>query len=222
MKRIIALCLSLAVLFGVRVFGASENVFYKNRSAKGKIALTFDDGPHPRLTPQILDILDEYGIVATFFVVGKNVENYPKAFERLLASGCEIGNHTYSHKNLEKLSEDDILLEITDTERAVLNVSDRRLSLLRPPQGFYGESIAKLCYNRGYNLIMWSVDTRDWAHNSPENILDTVLKELSDGDIILMHDYVAGDSPTCEALRLMIPEILSRGYEFVLVSELIA
>ncbi len=223
MKKIWALILCLAATFlsVVRVNGTTENVFYKNREAKGKVALTFDDGPHPRLTPEILDILEEYGIVATFFVVGRNVENYPEAFERLLASECEIGNHTYSHKNLGKMCEDDILREIGGTETAVYNLSERRLSVLRPPQGLYGENLARVCMSRGYDVILWSIDTRDWAHNSPQKIVETVLSELDDGDIILMHDYVSGASPTCEALRMLIPEILSRGYEFVCVSDLI-
>ncbi|MBE6597036.1 MAG: hypothetical protein E7641_05135 [Ruminococcaceae bacterium] len=224
MKRIgaLLLCFLTVFFFVIRVNATTENVFYKNRDAKGKVALTFDDGPHPRLTPAILDILEEYGIVATFFVVGRNVENYPEAFERLLASECEIGNHTYSHKNLGNLCEEDIIMEISGTENAVSNLSERKLSVLRPPQGMFGDNLARVCMSKGYNVILWSIDTRDWAHNPSEKIVENVLRELDDGDIILMHDYVAGASPTCEALRILIPEILSRGYEFVCVSDLIS
>lgn len=109
------------------------NVFAKNSSAIGKIALTFDDGPHPIYTPKILEILEEYGVSATFFVIGKNVENYPDAFRAILDSGCEIGNHTYTHKNMEGMNDREIRDELEQTEAAVAKACERRLSLLRTP-----------------------------------------------------------------------------------------
>ncbi len=221
--RCMAICLCL-ILFTVSVCSEKEagHVFAKNRSKSKKVALTFDDGPHPRYTEAILDILEEYGITATFFVIGVNVENYPRAMERLISSGCEIGNHTYSHKNITKENEQDIIREIQQCEEAIMKMTNQKPCLLRPPEGAYEKNLCNMALKLNYNIILWSIDTMDWAHNPSQKIADEVLSSLSDGDIILMHDYVSGKNTTCEALRLMIPEILKRGYEFVTVSELIS
>ncbi|MBQ7383228.1 MAG: polysaccharide deacetylase family protein [Clostridia bacterium] len=197
------------------------NVFAKNSSAIGKIALTFDDGPHPIYTPKILEILEEYGVSATFFVIGKNVENYPDAFRAILDSGCEIGNHTYTHKNMEGMNDREIRDELEQTEAAVAKACERRLSLLRPPEGSCGAPLERVSVERGYDVILWSIDTLDWAHTPSDIIARRVLSNAHDGDIILMHDYVSHGSTTLEALRIIIPELLARGYEFVTVSELL-
>lgn len=184
------------------------------------IALTFDDGPHPRYTPQILDILQEYGITATFFVIGVNAVNYPDAMERLIDSGCEIGNHTYSHCVLNG-AKAACIEEIKECEERIARRGNRS-KLLRPPEGKLGTDTLAAASELGYDIVLWSIDTLDWNHNSPTNIANTVLNSVKGGDIILMHDYISHGSPTCDALRLMIPELLGRGYSFVSVSELIS
>ncbi len=223
MKRLILALVIAALLLAssIPTDAAAERAFAKNSSAVGKVALTFDDGPHPRYTPAILEILGEYGVDATFFVIGRNVENYPDAFMALLESGCEIGNHTYTHKNVGVMSEAELCRELELTERAIARLCPLRPSLFRPPEGAYGANIERASIERGYDIILWSIDTLDWAHTPAEKIAQKVLSSVGDGDIILMHDYVSYGSPTLGALRIIIPELLMRGYEFVTVSELI-
>lgn len=224
MKRIIIsfLLLPIVVIFSaIPVEATAGNVFLSNRTAGRKVALTFDDGPHPIYTPRILEILEEFDVPATFFVVGQNVENYPEAFQKLLDSGCEIGNHTYSHRNVGRMSEAEICHEIEATEAAIAKVCDRRLCLLRPPEGCLGVPLERVSVDKGYDVILWSIDTLDWAHTPSDKIVSKVLGNLCGGDIILMHDYVSGKNTTCDALRMIISELKNRGYEFVTVTELI-
>lgn len=224
--RSICLMLSLTVMF---LFSASADsstlkdgkVFSQNREKSNMIALTFDDGPHPRYTLQILEILKEYQITATFFVIGINAVNYPTAMKALIESGCEIGNHTYNHRTLDK-GKEHALDEIKKCEEQIAENIDFDVKLLRPPQGKLNAETISAANELDYNIILWSIDTLDWAHNSPQNIAKTVISSVKGGDIILMHDYVSGGSTTCEALRMIIPTLMAQGYEFVTVSELIS
>ena len=222
MKRIVAVFFALLLLSvpTLRV-SALSNVYMKNENAVKKVALTFDDGPHPIYTPRILDILEKYGVKATFFVIGQNVENYPEAFEALSKSENEIGNHTYDHKNVGRMSEERVREEITKTEQAIKEHSGRHSFLLRPPEGSLGDPLRRVSVEAGYDIILWSIDTLDWAHTPSQKIARDVLSSVGDGDIILMHDYVSHGSTTCDALEIMIPKMLEMGYEFVTVTELI-
>lgn len=200
---------------------SSADVIYSWNSNEKKIALTFDDGPHPVYTPEILEILEEYGVHATFFVIGQNLEYYGELLNREIEAGHEIGNHTYSHRNLRTLTNEMIEQEIRETETAVYNRSEYKTQLLRPPGGKLGEELCRLAQENDYTVVCWSVDTLDWAHTPTEEIVENVLSSVEGGDIILFHDFVSGDSPTPEALRIIIPALLEDGYEFVTVSELI-
>ena len=153
-----------------------------------EIALTFDDGPHPRLTPEILDILNEYGVSATFFVVGENVANYPEAAMRIANEGHEIGNHTYTHRHIQSMSKNQLMCEIESCERQIIEVTDDeyRTKLFRPPEGKVDSSVEELGEDLGYSVILWSIDTKDWAHTSVSKIVDNVLSNVKSGDIILM------------------------------------
>lgn len=214
---------SVLVLFTcVDAFGAeSETVIKSCSSKKKKIALTFDDGPHPARTAEILDILDKYGIKATFFVIGENVALYPELIEREIAEGHEIGNHTTNHKSLLKANSDEISREIGDLSRTLDEEFGYKIKLIRPPGGQFNEQLTKYAEENGYKVILWSVDTRDWAHTAVSDIYSNVIKNTGDGAIILFHDYVSGKSPTPDALRKIIPKLLDEGYEFVTVSQLI-
>lgn len=199
----------------------TKRVYSKNREKTKQVALTFDDGPHPRYTKDILKILDEYHIKATFFVIGVNAKNYPEAMEAIASSECEIGNHTFSHLNLKNMSVEEIKNELSKCEEEINQNSKKCSKLLRPPQGAFDIALENISSELGYDIILWSIDTMDWAHTPAQSIVDKTLKNLKDGDIILMHDYVSGENTTCEALKNLIPAILQRGYEFVTVSELI-
>lgn len=196
-------------------------VFQKNKSETKKIALTFDDGPHPRYTPQILNILKKYNVKATFFVIGKNIENYPSTLKRIYEEGHEIGNHSYDHSNVSTMSKNDIKYEIDKCEQLIKEQLNFTPKLFRPPQGKLNASVEAVSSSLGYYIILWSIDTRDWEHNDPNNIMNTVQRNVKGGDIILMHDYISGKNTTCDALELMIPALQKQGYKFVTVSELI-
>ncbi len=197
------------------------DIYRKNENNYMKIALTFDDGPHPRYTPRILEILKEYGIKATFFVVGVNAENYPDAMESVIKNGHEIGNHTYSHPHVSCLDSTHLKNEVEHCESAIYGLTDHKTKLFRPPEGLIDADVRRVLRSLDYKVILWDIDTLDWAHTPPNTIAENVINNINSGDIILMHDYISYDSPTIEALRLFIPVLLEKGYKFVVVSELI-
>ena len=218
----------LMVISSGRIFFASakaddsENlIIYSCKNDSNKIALTFDDGPHPRQTRVILDILDEYGIKATFFAVGINVENYGSALEEVAERGHEIANHTYTHSRVSGLDYESFKKEILDSEEKIFEKTGYKTNLLRPPEGMIDTSVKSVAKELGYKVILWDIDTRDWAHTRPQQIANHVTSKIQSGDIILMHDYIGKNSPTAAALRLFIPKLLDMGYNFVVVSELI-
>lgn len=200
---------------------SDEIVYHSRRNDRMEIALSFDDGPHPRLTPVILDILAEYGIKATFFMVGENVGYYPDAARAVAEAGHEIGNHTFSHRKFNRMSEHEMLDEIRACEQAVSSVSDTPIHFVRPPEGQMNEAMRRVIGSLDYRIILWDVDTRDWAHTPPDEITRHILDTVQAGDIILMHDFIGHNSPTPAALRAVIPALLERGYRFVTVGELV-
>lgn len=200
---------------------SDEIVYHSRHNDRMEIALSFDDGPHPRLTPVILDILAEYGIKATFFMVGENVGYYPDAARAVVEAGHEIGNHTFSHRKFNRMSEHEMLEEIRACEQAVSSVSDAPIHFVRPPEGQMSEAMRRVIGSLDYRIILWDVDTRDWAHTPPDEITRHILDTVQAGDIILMHDFIGHNSPTPEALRAVIPALLERGYRFVTVGELV-
>ena len=228
MKRILEI-LSVAVtvilLFSVSANGKMiiDPSVIRSCSSKGKkIALTFDDGPHPRYTPEILDILSDYNIKATFFVIGENVQLYPELIKDELSRGHIIGNHTLSHTSLLQADNKELSYEIGSLDKILREKFGCETTLIRPPGGQFSENLCSFAAENGKSIILWSVDTRDWAHTPVDAIKKNVLENTSDGAIILFHDFVGGAaSPTPEALRNVIPALLSEGYEFVTVTELI-
>ena len=223
-KISIALVLTISSLF-VLSLGENENcpVYTSGSDSTHSIALTFDDGPHSEKTPQILDILKEYDIKATFFVVGENVKENGNIVERIITEGHEIGNHTFGHKYLfkHKHTRSDMEREIDLCDDEIFNHSEYSSVLFRPPGGIYDATLTSICEERGYSMVLWSIDTRDWEGKSALEIEKEIMNNISDGSIILMHDYVSGNSYTSEALRNVIPKLKELGYCFVTVSELI-
>ena len=186
-----------------------------------QIALTFDDGPHPTLTPRILEILEKYGVRATFFMVGQNVINYPDAARAVVAAGHEIGNHTFSHRVMTGLCEGDLAREMELCEDVLEELCEYRPHLFRPPQGAICDEVLRCSEDGDYRLVLWSLDTRDWENKNAEEIVRTVTEHIRPGDIILMHDYIGRKSKTPEALEALLPELLRRGFEPVTVSRLL-
>ena len=214
-------CLLMLMPIAAAAGGDSSIVFHANENHEDKIALTFDDGPHPRYTPQILAILRKYGVHATFFVIGQNVEYYPELIGQILADGHEIGNHTYDHGRMSTQTSAQIKEEILRTESAIYELSDYRTKLLRPPEGMLNEQVIAAAGELDYRVILWNIDTRDWDHTPSDEIAAHILHEVKSGDIILMHDYIGRESPTPAALEIVIPALIEAGYRFVGISELL-
>lgn len=200
--------------------GGTVPITAKENGGAKRIALTFDDGPSDRYTAEILDILQEYDVKATFFIVGVNAEKSPDLLRRIVREGHEIGNHTYSHPHLQKMDATTLAAELARTDALIRRITGNSPTLFRPPEGVVTTSVKAAAMDGGYRLVLWSIDTRDWALNPVSNILRTVKREASDGDIILFHDWVAGNSPTPAALRQVIPWLLAEGYEFVTAGQL--
>ncbi len=218
-----AVCFTLILCITLCIYADAHGDVYRHADTERKlIALTFDDGPHYKYTEEILDILKKYGVKATFFMIGANAEKHPHLARRVFSEGHEIGNHTYSHPHLKGLSENDIQKEIEASSAVIEKITGSRPTLFRPPEGFCGKEVTAAAENMGYTVILWSQDTRDWAHNAPEKISSDIINNVRCGDIILFHDFITPSTPTPAALEKIIPHLCNDGYEFVTVSELIA
>ena len=195
-------------------------IFACGNRAERTVALTFDDGPHPVYTDRILEVLDRYGIRATFFVIGKNVEQYPEVFERVVSRGHSIGSHTYSHAHIGRIGEAQLIEEYEKND-ALLKERGVSTRLFRPPEGVCDGKVKGLASKRACDVILWSIDTGDWRGTSADRIVMEVLDHACGGEIVLMHDYISGRGHTAEALEKLIPELLRKGFEFVTVGELL-
>jgi len=202
-----------------------DTIFLRGSLSEKKIALTFDDGPDPRFTPEILDVLNQYQVPATFFLLGARAEANPDLTLRIANEGHVIGNHTFWHPDLVEEGEVDVLVrEVERTESALESLINYRTTLFRPPYGFLYEELVEELDRLDYSVIGWSVDAFDWQEISPQEIIDNVQSMIHPGAIILMHDGTdaEGDqTETIEALRQLIPELQEQGYEFVTVPELL-
>ncbi|AIQ45276.1 polysaccharide deacetylase [Paenibacillus sp. FSL R7-0273] len=188
------------------------------------IAFTFDDGPDPTETAQILDVLHEYNAKSTFFAIGKKIAAYPEIAGRVISEGHELANHTYNHVYFKRpTSVDQVMKELKQTEDEIVKVTGRHSSLFRPPGGMYDETLVKVSNLMGLKPVLWSwhQDTRDWNRPGVWSISSKVIKNARSGDIVLFHDYVHGQSQTHEALQIILPALEKQGYRFVTVSELI-
>lgn len=182
-------------------------------TSRPMVALTYDDGPS-QYTPEILDVLRQHNSVATFFVVGNRVPGYADTVRSAQQMGCEIGNHTYSHQVLTKVGVSQIQSQIGATNSAVQNVTGVAPVVMRPPGGGHSAMVRGAV---GMPIIMWSIDTLDWKTRNASSTQAAVLGKVRDGDIVLMHDLY---SQTAAASRVIIPELIQRGYQLVTVSEL--
>ncbi len=200
---------------------ADDGMYRSVKTDRKQIALTFDDGPHPHLTPQILRILERYHAKATFFMIGKNVVNYPQAAKDVIQAGHEVGNHTFSHEHLANLNPSSLLQEVGKCEDVLEELCEYRPHLFRPPEGADNVDIRHCIQENDYTMILWSIDTRDWECKNEAEIVHRVLNAIQPGDIVLMHDYIGRSSQTPQALEILLPELIDQGYELVTVSELL-
>jgi peptidoglycan/xylan/chitin deacetylase (PgdA/CDA1 family) len=203
------------------VVAPSPKYSYTSCNVEGPyIAMTFDDGPSAQLTPRLLDILKERGIKATFFVVGRNVAEYPDIVRRMASEGHEIANHSWSHPALTQLGAQGFRKQIENTNDAIANLTGSRPSLMRPPYGATSSALNKrLTEEYGLKVILWSVDPLDWKYRNSSRVYHHIVQNTRPGSIILAHDIHA---TTVAAMPETIDALLAKGYKFVTVSELIS
>jgi polysaccharide deacetylase family sporulation protein PdaB len=191
---------------------------------KKLVALTFDDGPDNNYTLQILDILKEYDVKATFFLVGVQVEKYPETAKKIVEEGHSIGNHSWSHKDLTKLSGKALDNEIDKTQQAILEATGITPQLVRAPYGAISDDLLKSIHDENLKHVFWNVDTRDWAGTSVADMHKNVLAHTHKGGIILMHSF-GGRKHAIEHTVTLLPSIIKdlreEGYEFATIDELI-
>ena len=209
-------------------FGKQVDIFRRGTGEFKVVALTFDDGPDPAYTPAILDILKEYDIPATFFMVGRHVERYPGLARRIADEGHSLGNHTWSHRSLVPLSADYTRMEIMRTHEMIEQVTGVTPKFFRPPRGIYSAFALDLLRKEGYTTVLWNLTSQDWAELPAGRIAAQVLNRTGPGSILLFHDSgnlisaEGGDRMnTLRALPLVIEGLQEEGYRFLTIEELV-
>jgi peptidoglycan/xylan/chitin deacetylase (PgdA/CDA1 family) len=184
------------------------------------IALTFDDGPSAKLTPKLLDLLAAHHIKVTFFLIGENAAEHPDIVAREVREGHEVGNHSWSHPNLGKMSDDGIRSQLHRTDEAIRNAAGVAPTLLRPPYGSMSPRQKKWVNQElGYKIVLWDMDPLDWRRPGPNVVCNRIVKNTRAGSIVLAHDIHPG---TIEAMPCVLSQLEAKGFKFVTVSELIA
>jgi peptidoglycan/xylan/chitin deacetylase (PgdA/CDA1 family) len=182
------------------------------------IALTFDDGPYPFYTPLLLHVLERSNVHATFFVVGRSAQEFPELVLRIIASGDEVGNHTFNHVALTKLSDQAIENQILSDGTLLRQFTGQPLSLFRPPHGRFNAHVVVIAHELGYHTIFWSDSPGDVKDIPPSLIVKRVVGEATPGGIVLLH---SGQYRTIEALPVIIDRLRKQGYRFVTVTQLL-
>jgi cellulose synthase/poly-beta-1,6-N-acetylglucosamine synthase-like glycosyltransferase/peptidoglycan/xylan/chitin deacetylase (PgdA/CDA1 family)/spore germination protein YaaH len=209
-------------------FAQFPTLFHQGDSDEHQVAITFDDGPDPRWTPKVLDILKAANVKAAFFLVGKNAERYPNLVRRIVDEGHEIGNHTYYHPNLALCGAEHVRLELNATQLLIETITGRATTLFRPPYAAdsnpsqLSELVPlQIAEDLNYIVVMESIDPQDWARPGADIILQRVKQERHDGSIILLHDAGGDRSQTLEALPKIIDWLKTRGDSIVPLSTLL-
>jgi peptidoglycan/xylan/chitin deacetylase (PgdA/CDA1 family) len=208
-------------------WGAEPVSVWAGPRTEKAVALTFDDGPSPKFTPQILALLKHYGAQGTFFVMGHKAEQYPWLVRAELKNGNEVGNHSFSHPRMTK---EDQLSRERQLERTAVDLDllgcPRSPRLFRPPYSAVDDQLKTYLADTHRRLVMWSLDSGDWRGLGAPVIVHNVLTRVRNGSIIVFHDSdeysVADRHPTVEALRIILPALKAEGYRMVTISELIA
>lgn len=229
MKRLVILDLFLlCLLFFLRAGNNKAVLTESHQSMSGstyaaeqyqnvekKIALTFDDGPHPYYTEQLLDGLEQRGVRATFFVTGENASLHPAVIERMAKEGHLIGNHTYSHIQLKQDNREEFKQELISTNEIISGITGENVCFVRPPYGIWDKGLEK---ELSMIPVLWTIDPLDWCSDNAACIADKVICKAKENDIILLHDYYRS---SVEAALTVIDALQQQGYVFVTVEEIL-
>jgi len=211
--------LALVAKLGQSIFLEEVKVVKKIPTTHKVVALTVDDGPHYKTTPELLKVLKEKNVKVTMFVLGQNVKEHPELVTLAVKDGHEIATHAYTHNYLTKMSQAECAAELDKTEAALKNIAVKP-HLFRPPGGLYNETVIKEADKRCYTTILWSIDPKDWQRPSVAQVVSTVTNTVEPGSIVLLHDGQY-PLPTPEAVGLIIDNLRVKGYTFVTISELL-
>ncbi|MFS0723881.1 polysaccharide deacetylase family protein [Paenibacillus sp. 1P07SE] len=198
-------------------------IFHGPQNAR-VVALTFDDAPDDIFTPLVLDALREAGVQATFFVVGERVEKYPEVMRRLVREGHIVGNHSYNHANLPRLSESEFRSQITRTDELIRQYTGYVPSYIRPPYGNINEPQLQWLAAQQRKVVNWNVDSLDWKDLPAEEVVDNILSAVKPGAIILQHSGggVGADlTGTAEAIPTVVARLKEQGYSFATIPRLL-
>ena len=219
MKKILVFLLILDTVLSVVLLTGKKQEYLavqgQNKNTIKKVALTFDDGPHPRYTEQLLDGLKERRVKATFFVTGEHACLHPDVIERMNEEGHLIGNHTYSHMQLQKEKYEEFKQELIKTNEVLSGITGEDVLYVRPPYGVWDKSIEE---ELNMFPVLWTVDPLDWCSSDVENITYDIVSKVEENDIILMHDYY---ETSVEAALKVVDVLQEEGYEFVTVEEIL-
>jgi peptidoglycan-N-acetylglucosamine deacetylase len=204
-------------------FEKTGQVFWDIRTKEKLVALTFDDGPNPIYTPQILNALGKYNAKATFFVIGAEAERYPEIIKRQAKEGHELANHTYRHNFRDNFNENILKKELDKNAKVIENLTGTVPTLFRPHSGFYNEKIVNTAINNGYRVILWSwhQDTKDWRRPGVGKITRNVISDSKSGDIVIFHDAGGDRSQTVKAVENILEILYKNGYKCVTVSDML-
>lgn len=224
----IALFYAVFTIFFDQAVFMRKGTFYLANVNEKVTALTFDDGPSLEWTPKILDELKKANVKATFFMLGKHVQQYPDIVKRVLEDGHEIGNHTFSHPNLIFANDDELKREILDTEDIIKKITNKPTKLFRPPKAWLTKGEKKRIKNLGYTIVLWTLNSKDWVTFDDKYMVRYIVKNISPGDIVLFHDSggvfstEGGDRhETVKTMPRLIEKLREKGYRFVTISELL-
>lgn len=200
-----------------------ERVVHRVPTKEKLVALTFDDGPHPTFTPEILQILDKYQVKATFFIIGERMEKYPDIAKEVFTRGHVIGNHTYTHPyNIEEETQEQVIWELKKCEQVIERITGKRSYLFRPPRGLVNGKIVRIAEEEGYRVILWTVSADHHDAPTPQLMAERVLKQICPGGIILAHDGRVGIRwKDVVATPIIIKSLIRQGYQFVTIPELL-
>jgi peptidoglycan/xylan/chitin deacetylase (PgdA/CDA1 family) len=199
---------------------AQNRFLYNGNQYVPEVALTFDDGPNPYHTPQVLAVLRHYNIKATFFCVGRQVALFPSLVKQEYEAGNIVGNHSWSHSNLALLSSDAILTQLTATSDAIQRATSVRPTFFRPPYGSFNANVLTQVNQLGLTTVMWNDEAHDWNTPGIDVISSRILGLAGNGAIILLHDGGGNRSQTVAALSTIITTLQARGFKFVTLPQL--
>lgn len=227
MKKIIKVIVSLLILNSCKVQNVSNtiatNIYYHYKTIEPYIALTFDDGPDKVQTIKVLEILKKYEIKATFFVIGERIEYQKDILKKIVDEGHEIGNHFYSHENINKISKEKIRESIMTNNELIYSITGKMPKLVRPQYGIVNDNLKTICQELNMSIIIWSndKDSKDWKQTKDNIIINNLTKKVSNGDIFLFHDGNKKYTNTLSAIDTIIPMLQKKGFKFVDISTLI-